>query len=129
MLDIYFQITFILIMSMAVIVFLGLLPLLIIQTQIFKKTLDPIYFNSNYFNEYELNIFDSFPLIFMKTLAYVRAIIFPQTMRKRFTLNILNRKDYPFLYLLALLTIIILIICTVILINTAISAAIFYSTN
>lgn len=114
---------------MAVIVFLGLLPLLIIQTQIFKKTLDPIYFNSNYFNEYELNIFDSFPLIFMKTLAYVRAIIFPQTMRKRFTLNILNRKDYPFLYLLALLTIIILIICTVILINTAISAAIFYSTN
>lgn len=129
MLDIYFQITFILIMSMAAITIVALVPLLFFQTLIYKKILDPIYFNSNHFNEYELNIFDSFPLCFMKTLAYVRAIVFPKTMRKRFNNTILTARDNPFLYLLALLTMLVIIICGVILINTAISAILFYSNN
>lgn len=129
MLDFYIRLSFILLMGMAITTIVALFPLLIIQTLIYKKILDPSYFNKNHFNDYELNVFNSFPLSLMKTLAYVRAIVFPKTMKKRFNTNILTARDNPIVYLIALLTMVVIIACCIILINTAVSALFYYSNN
>lgn len=114
-------------MSAAVIV--GLIPLLFIQHFIYKKVLDHIYFNSKHYSAYELAIFDSFPLFLIKTIGYIKAIVFPKTMRRKFKNNILNPKEKPIIYLLALITMLIIIYCGIILINTGISAIFYYSNN
>lgn len=115
-------------MAMSIVGIVGFLPLLVIQHFIHKKILDPVYFNSKHYTEYELNIFSSFPLLFIKTLGYIKAIVFPDTMRKKFKTNVLKPTDNPITYFLAWLTMFILILGFLILINTAISA-IFHYTN
>ena len=127
MLESYIKLSFILLIAMSIFGIIGLLPLLLIQHFMHKKTLDPVYFNSNYYSAYELQIFTTFPLLLIKTLGYIKAIVFPQTMRRKFKSNIINSKEKPFIFLLAWLTMIILIICAMILVNTAISAAFHYA--
>ena len=118
MIDTYYKLSFILIMGMSAAVIVGLIPLLIIQSFIYKKLFDPTYLNTKHFSLYEVSVFDSLPLSLIKTLAYIRAIIFPKTMLKRFKTRILNPKDKPIVYFLALLTILIIVFCSLVLINT-----------
>ena len=122
MLESYYQISFILIMAMSAIGIAGFLPLLFIQHLIYKKIFDPIYFNQNYYTAYELSIFNSFPLYLIKTIGYIKAIVFPGTMRRKFKNNILTPKDMPVIYALAWITILILIFAATVLINTGIVA-------
>lgn len=129
MIDSYIKISFILLMAISVVGIAGFLPLLLIQHFIHKKILDPILFNSKHYSEYELSIFSSFPLFLIKTLGYIKAIVFPNSMRKKFKQNILNPKNNPITYLLAWLTMLILIAGILILINTAISAFFHYTNN
>ena len=127
MIDTYIKTSFILLVAISIIGIVGFLPLLVIQHFIHKKILDPVYFNNKHYSEYELNIFSTFPLFFIKTLGYIKAIVFPKTMRKKFQTNILNPKENPITYLLAWVTMLILIAGFFILINTAISAYFHYS--
>ncbi len=127
MLDSYIKLSFILIMTISIIGIFGLIPLLLIQHFLHKTKLDPTYFNSKYYSNYELQIFTSFPLHLIKTIGYIKAIIFPNTMRRKFKDNIIISRDEPLIFFLAWLTMIILIICGVVLINTAISAFFHYS--
>ncbi len=129
MLDTYLRISFILSMAMAINGIVGLIPLLLLQHFIFKKTLDPTYFNNKYYSNYEISIFDSFPLFLIKTIGYIKAIVFPGTMRRKFKENILNPKERPVIYLLALLTIIILFISGLIIINIGVMSAVLYFTG
>ncbi|MCW8987754.1 MAG: hypothetical protein OQK75_08830 [Gammaproteobacteria bacterium] len=126
MLEAYMRLSFILFSIMAASVIVGLMPLLFIQTFIYKKIFDATYFNNNHFSLNEIAMFNSFPLYFIKTLAYVRAIVFPKTMRKRFKNNILNIKDHPFIYSLAFLTILILIYGAIVIINFFIVGGLMY---
>jgi len=126
MLETYMRLSFILFSIMAVSVVVGLIPLLFIQTSIYKKLFDATYFNSNHFSLSELAMLNSFPLHFIKTLTYVRAIVFPRTMKKRFKENILQIKDNPVTYSLALLTILILIYGTIVTINFFIVGGLMY---
>lgn len=126
MIDTYIKLSFILLMVISVIGIVGLIPLLLIQYFIHKKVLDPIYFNSKHYSPYELSIFTSFPLLLIKTLGYIKAIVFPNTMRRKFKNNILIPKENPITYLLAWLTMIILICGALIIINTGISAYFHY---
>ena len=127
MLDTYILISTIMFIGMGAAIFIALLPLLLIQHFIYKKLLDPAYFNNNHFSLYELSIYDSFPLFFIKTLAYVRAIVFPKTMLKRFKQRILVPNKKPFVYFLALLSMIIIIYCGIVLLNTGIMAIFYYN--
>jgi len=127
MIDAYIKISFILLMVMSVIGIVGFIPLLIIQYFIHKKILDPTYFNSKHYSEYELSIFRSFPLLLIKTLGYIKAIVFPKTMRRKFENNILIPRENPITYFLAWLTMIILIVGGIIILNTGISAIFHYS--
>lgn len=112
---------------MSVIGIVGLIPLLLIQHFLHKAKLDPIYFNSKHYSNYELEIFTSFPLLLVKTIGYIKAVVFPNTMRRKFNENIIKPRDEPLIFLLAWTTMIILILCGIILINTAISAFIHYT--
>ncbi len=114
-------------MGMSVISIVGFIPLLLIQHFIHKKILDPIYFNSKHYSDYELGIFTSFPLLLIKTIGYIKAIVFPNTMRRKFEKNILSAKNNPVTFLLAWLTMIIIICGGLILINTAVMAYFHYS--
>ena len=109
MLELYMRISFYLFAILTAAMIFGLIPLLFIQTFIYKKIFDPVYFNNNHFSLNELAMFSSFPLHFIKTLAYVRAIVLPKTMEKRFNTKILNNKKRPIIYLLALVTMLIII--------------------
>jgi len=127
MLDTYILISTILFVILAVACFAGLIPLLFIQHFIYKKVLDPVYFNDQHYSTYELSIFDSFPLFLIKTIGYIKAIVFPNTMRRKFKDNILNSKEHPVIYFLACLTIFILAYGGIVLVNTVIMAIFFYS--
>lgn len=98
MLEAYMRLSFSLFAIMAASVVVGLIPLLFIQTFIYKKLFDPSYFNKNHYSDYELSIFNSFPLFLIKTLGYIKAITFPKTMRMKFEENILNAKEKPLIY-------------------------------
>jgi len=129
MIDSYIKISFVFLMAISIIGIVGFIPLLVIQYFIHKKILDPVYFNNKHYSEYELSIFSSFPLFLIKTLGYIKAIVFPKLMRKKFKTNILNPKENPITYLLALITMLVLIVGFFILINTAISAYFHYANN
>ena len=126
MIDIYFKFSFILIMLMAVAIFVVFIPLLVVQHFLHKKLLDPVYFNSQYYSQYELEIFNSFPLMFIKTLGYIKAIALPSKMRRKFENDILSRRDHPAIYSLAILTLIILFLCALIIINTGVVGIFIY---
>ena len=126
MLETYMRLSFILMAIMSVSVIVGLIPLLIIQTFIYKKIFDSTYFNGNHFSINELAMFNSFPLYFIKTLAYVRAIVLPKTMSKRFKSKILKPKEKPLIYFLAWVTIFILIFGSVAIINFFLVGGLMY---
>lgn len=126
MLEAYMRLSFILLAIMSASVIVGLIPLLFIQAFIYKKIFDATYFNNHHFSLNELAMFNSFPLNFIKTLAYVRAIVFPKTMKKRFEDNILNIKEHPVIYSLALLTILILIYGAIVIINFFVVGGLMY---
>lgn len=128
MLDTYYQISFILIMTMSIVGIIVFIPLLFIQHFIYKKLFDPIYFNDKYYSNYELSIFNSFPLFLIKTIGYIKAIVFPDNMRRKFSQNILKPKEKPAIYLLAWITVLILVFGGLVLINTGIlSIFIFFN--
>lgn len=127
MIEEYIKFSFLLFMGMSVVAIIGFIPLLLIQHFIHKKILDPIYFNSKHYSDYELSIFTSFPLLLVKTLGYIKAIVFPNTMRRKFENNILTPKENPITYILAWLTMIIIICGGLMLINTAVMAFFHYS--
>jgi len=114
-------------MIISVIGIVGLIPLLLIQHFLHKAKLDPTYFNGNHFSKYELEIYTSFPLLLVKTIGYIKAVVFPETMRRKFKENIIKPKDEPLIFTLAWLTMIIIILSGIILINTAISAFFHYT--
>ena len=126
MLELYMRISFILFAILAAAVIFGLIPLLFIQTFIYKKIFDPIYFHHKHYSDYELSIFDSFPLFLIKTLGYIKAITFPKTMRMKFEKNILNNKDKPFVWFLAWLTMLIIIYGGVALTNLFVVGGLMY---
>jgi len=126
MLETYYQFSFILIMAMVAIGLAGFIPLLFIQHFIFKKVFDPIYFNSKHYTSYELSIFNSFPLFLIKTIGYIKAIVFPAAMRKKFEHNILNPKEQPIIYILACTTITMLAFSAIVLVNTGIVGIFIY---
>lgn len=126
MLDKYIMISTVLFLGMGVAIFIVLFPLLLTQHFVYKKLLDPTYFNNNYFSLHELAIYNSFPLFLIKTIAYIRAIVFPKTMQKRFERRIVNPKEKKFIYYLAWLTMLIIIYCGLVLVNTAIMATFHY---
>lgn len=113
-------------MAMSIIAIVGFIPLLLIQHFIHKKILDPIFFNSKHYSSYELEIFTSFPLLLVKTIGYIKAIVFPSTMRRKFESNILIPKNHPTTFVLAWVTMIFLILGGLIIINTAFMAYFHY---
>jgi len=127
MIDKYIIISTVLFLGMGGAIFIVLFPLLLVQHFIYKKTLDPTYFNNNYFSLHELAIYNSFPLFLIKTIAYIRAIVFPRTMRKRFESKIIIPKENKVTYFLAWISMLIIIYCGIVLINTVIMAVLFYS--
>jgi len=126
MLELYMRISFVLFAILAAAMIFGLIPLLFIQTFIYKKIFDPVYFNNNHYSDYELSIFNSFPLFLIKTLGYIKAITFPKTMRMKFEKNILNNKKKPFIYLLAWITMLIIIYGGIVIINFFIVGGFMY---
>lgn len=114
---------------MAIAVFFLLIPLLFIQHKLHKKIFDPVYFNSNYYSSYELSIFSTFPLMFIKTLGYIKAIVFPNKMRLKFETDILQASEHPVIYTLALTTILILFISALVILNTGIAGILIYLSN
>lgn len=85
MFQLYLDVSTILAIIMCAIAILILPLITFIQYYIHKKLLDPKYFNINYFSEEELAIFATISVFSIsKPLVYVRAIILPSTMRKRF---------------------------------------------
>ncbi|MCK4865617.1 MAG: hypothetical protein KAT06_09310 [Gammaproteobacteria bacterium] len=127
MIEEYIKLSFLFFMGMSIVAIIGFIPLLLIQHFIHKKILDPIYFNSKYYSDYELNIFNSFPLLLVKTIGYIKAIVSPNTMQRKFEKNILTPKENPITYILAWLTMIIIICGGLMLINTAIMAYFHYT--
>ena len=126
MIDTYYKLSFILIMAMSAMAIIGLAPLLFIQSFIYKRIFDSTYFNNNHFSLEELAMYGSFPLYFIKTLAYVRAMVFPNTMKKRFKTRILNPKEKPIIYLLSLVTILIIIFGSIAIKNMGIVGIFIY---
>ena len=126
MLETYMRLSFILFAIMSASVIVGLIPLLFIQTFIYKRIFDSTYFNNNHFSLNELAMFNSFPLHFIKTLAYVRAIVLPKTMKKRFKTKILNQKERPFIYFIAWITMLIIIYGGVVIINLFVVGGFMY---
>jgi hypothetical protein len=51
---------------------------------LFPKKIDKDLFNEKYFTQFELQTFSTFPLSILKTLAYIRGTIAPQSIIKRF---------------------------------------------
>jgi len=126
MLDSYINFSTYLFIGMGIGIFCILIPLLFVLHFAFKKHLDSAYFNENHFSLYELSIYKSFPLVYIKVLAYIRAIVLPETMRKRFKDNILVKKDHPMIYSLSFISILILAYSTIVLVNTFIFSVIYY---
>jgi len=58
--------------------------LLLLQNLTLPRCLDKHLYNENYFTPQELSMFSNFPLSLLKTLAYIRLISFPNSLRKRF---------------------------------------------
>ena len=114
---------------MSIISIVGFVPLLLIQNFIHKKILDPTYFNNKHYSNYELEIFTSFPLLLVKTLGYIKAIVFPKTMKRKFGNKILIPKENPVTYVLAWITMLFLIAAGLIIINTGFMAYFHYNTN
>ena len=129
MIEFYIKLSFILLLGMSIFGILGLIPLLLLQHLLHKNTLDPTYFNDKYYSPYELEIFTTFPLFLLKTLGYIKAITFPNTMRLKFQKDILDSNKHPIIFLTAWFTMLIIIFCGFILINTLIMAIVFYSYN
>jgi len=127
MIDKYIIISTVLFLGMGGAIFIVLFPLLLVQHFIYKKTLDPTYFNNNYFSLHELAIYNSFPLFLIKTIAYIRAIVFPKTMQKIFESKIIIPKENKVIYFIAWASMLIIIYCGIVLINTVIMAILFYS--
>lgn len=127
MLETYILISTVLFIGMGIALFAVLFPLLLILHFIYKKQLDPLYFNEAHFSSYELTIFSSFPLLLIRVLTYIRAIVLPSTMRKRFKVNILKPKEHPATYVLSFIGILIIAYCALALVNTGVMAVFFYS--
>ncbi len=127
MLDSYIIISTYLFIGMGIGIFGVFLPLLFILHFSFKNHLDAVYFNENHFSLYELSIFKSFPLTYIKIITYIRAIVLPNTMRKRFKENILIYREHPVIYILSFISIIILSYSALVLINTVVLAIVYYS--
>jgi len=110
-------------------ILLGLIALIIIQSSRLKKRLDHLLFNSNHFNELELVAYNQFPLVMWKVLAYVRAIVFPKSMRKRFgDVDITSHVSTIDIFL-AYLTIIIITLFILTFINAISSVILLYFSN
>lgn len=108
---------------------LGLIVLIVIQSPRLRKKLDHLLFNSNNFNELELAAYNQFPLVMWKVLAYVRAIVFPKSMRRRFgDLDVTNHVSTIDKFL-AYLTIIIITLFMFSFINAISSVIFLYFSN
>ncbi len=123
----YISLSTLLFIGMGIAIFAILFPLIVLLHFVFKRHLDPEFFNDNHFSLYELSIFKTFPLLYIKTITYIRAIILPTTMRGRFSKNIINPNKHPLIYSLSLLAIIIIAYCGLVLVNTVIMAVFFYA--
>lgn len=126
MIESYIKISFLLMIVGNSIGVIAFLLLLFIQQYMFHKKLDPILFNETNFNQYELSIFSSLPLSLIKTIAYQRAIVFPNTMRKRF--NNLNLREMvnSLDIVISTLCLSVLLICGIVVINMFIAGAMNY---
>jgi len=108
---------------------LGLIVLIVVQSPRLRKKLDHLLFNSSNFNELELAAYNQFPLVMWKVLAYVRAIVFPKSMRRRFgDLDITSHVSTIDIFL-AYLTIIIITLFILTFINAISSVIFLYFSN
>ena len=96
----------------------------LIQLNALTKKLDPILFNRNHFNDFELHKFSVFPLSIFKIIAYQRAIILPFSMRRRFGYLDIRSHINIFDYILSLIVITLLFFVAIIIINGFIVIAI-----
>ena len=66
----------------------GAVPLIVLIGLFLHITMSKIFdlqlLNNKYFNEFELKTLNSFPLSILKTLAYIRGTVAPNTIKKRF---------------------------------------------
>ncbi len=64
-----------------------LIPFLIIMHNLLYRRLDPILFQSPWFNEQQLVMFSAWPLSFIKTVIYMFLIAYPDYIRKKKRFN------------------------------------------
>ena len=64
------------------------LPLLLVVGLVvhlgFPRAVRDDLFNDRFFSPYELRTFDSFPMSLLLTLSFVRGVVAPETIRRRF---------------------------------------------
>ena len=97
--------------------FILMVALLLLQVWTLSRRLDVHLFNENYFTQQEIAMFSSFPLSLLKTLAYIRLITFPNSLRKRFGDATARDKISIFDLFISHLTMLILSIEVLILLN------------
>jgi len=102
------------------------LALVLLQTRTLSQRLDSHLFNENYFTVQEMSMLSSFPLSLLKTLAYIRLITFPNSLRKRFGDTTARDKISTFAATLSHITMALVILNTVIILNSFIAITLNY---
>ena len=111
------------------IIIISLITLIIIQNIRLSKKLDSHLFNAKNFNELELAAYNQFPLVTWKVLAYVRAIVFPKTMIKRFGNFIVADHVSKLDLFIAYITVLVITLFIVTILNAITSFIILYLSN
>jgi len=107
-------------LSILLVVLIGL------QSWTLSRRLDKYLFNEEYFMPQEMAMFSSFPLSMLKTLAYIRLITFPNSLRKRFGNATARNKISGLDLFLSYLTMAVLAISVMLLLNLFIAGIVNY---
>jgi len=107
-------------LSILLVVLIGL------QSWTLSRRLDKYLFNEEYFMPQEMAMFSSFPLSMLKTLAYIRLITFPNSLRKRFGSATARNKISGLDLFLSYLTMAVLAISVMLLLNLFIAGIVNY---
>ena len=102
------------------------LIILLLQNFTLSHQLDKFILNKDYFNDYELNIYTSFPLSIIKVIAYQAGIVFPGIMKKRFNQFEIRKHTDPINIMLSYICIFFLILSPITFVNLVTT---FFITN
>lgn len=103
--------------------------LIIIQNKTLSHKLDKLFFTSSYFNSFELAAYSHFPLFIWKVLAYIRAITFPKSMKKRFGENKVTKYISTSDVINAYITLVTVAFLVFTVLNALASVTVLYFTN